>query len=350
MEHKKKVLLIRLSSMGDVIFNIPLANVLKRKGYYVCWVVAEKGLEIVKNNPAVDEYIYIPTKIWKTFNIFKNIRKRIEILKYIRSQKFDIAIDTQGLLKSGFWCLFSGAKRRITSTAAREFAVLAGNEILTNISGLKDMDTHSVTNYLKYAKYLDLNTDNIEVSLPNTPPETIEKVDCLLENIDKSKPLVAIAPATTWDPKHWDKDNWKDLVKQIEKDYTLVFTGGPNDLDLINYISNGKHLNLAGQTSILELAEVFRRGDLVISLDSGSTHLAWATKKPKILSIFCCTPPKKYAPLGSPDKYISVTGKLPCQPCHKRKCPLKENQNQCTLQPSVNEVLDAIYKLLPNNK
>ena len=56
----KKILLIRLSSLGDVIFNIPLANVLKDNGYEVTWLVSEKGIDIVKDNPAVHKAILLP--------------------------------------------------------------------------------------------------------------------------------------------------------------------------------------------------------------------------------------------------------------------------------------------------
>lgn len=58
----KKIMLIRLSSLGDVIFNIPLANVLKNNGYEVTWLVSEKGIDIVKDNPAVKNAILIPIK------------------------------------------------------------------------------------------------------------------------------------------------------------------------------------------------------------------------------------------------------------------------------------------------
>lgn len=344
MECKKKVLIVRLSSMGDVIFNLPLANALKKAGYYVAWIVGEKGVDIVKNNPAVDETIFVPLKFWKGQNFFKKAYARYKIVKYIRSQKFDIVIDTQGLLKSGFWCFISGAKRRITSWAAREFSAFAGNEIIPRIDS--DSNSHATENYLKFAKYLGVKFESIEAELPPSTIETKTKVDELLKDIDKSKPLVALAPATTWVPKHWNKDNWKDLIAQIENDYTLVFTGTKADEELIEYISGNRFLSIAGKTSVLELGEFFSRCDMVISLDSGSTHLAWASKNPKIVSIFCCTPVSRYAPLGSQDKYIALSGSLSCQPCHKRVCPLKI-PNKCTLTPHVKDVVNAVHKLLP---
>ena len=104
---RKRVLIIRLSSLGDVIFNLPLASVLKKAGYYVAWVTGEKGIDIVRDNPLVDEAIFIPTQKWKSQSFFKTIKDYLKILKYIRSKNFDIVIDTQLLFKSFVWTVFS---------------------------------------------------------------------------------------------------------------------------------------------------------------------------------------------------------------------------------------------------
>ena len=72
-DNKQKVLIIRLSAMGDVIFTIPLANVLKDNGYNVTWLVSEKGYQLVKNNPCVDKVILAPIEKWKkSHTSFKN--------------------------------------------------------------------------------------------------------------------------------------------------------------------------------------------------------------------------------------------------------------------------------------
>lgn len=342
---KKRVLLVRLSSLGDVVFNIPLAAVLKANDYEVTWVISEKGYDVVKNNPYVDETILIPLNKWRNQRLYKSFVDYFKIIKYIRSKKFDIAIDTQLLFKSFIWMIFSGAKRRIVSISARELSFLGGNEF---IEKTRQDNSHVVEKYLKFAKHLKLDTSKIEVALPESTVETNTKVDELLKDIDRTKPVIAIAPATTWKPKHWNKNNWKKLIAELEKDYTLVFTGTPADNELINDISGGRHLSVAGKTNILELAEVFRRSDLLISLDSGSTHLAWATGKPKIVTIFCCTPKHLYAPMGPSDKYIALSGDLSCQACHKRVCPLKRGRNRCTLYPEYTEVLNAVHTLLPS--
>jgi heptosyltransferase-1 len=344
--NNKKVLIIRLSALGDVIFNLPLANILQKNGYEVHWITSEKGFDIINNNPLVDKAILAPMEKWKKHNFFTNFFEYIKIIRFLRSQKYDIAIDTQLLLKSAVWTAFCGAKRRIVSKSAREFANFAGNEVIEELS--YDYKTHATKRYLKFSEHLGLKSDEIIAKLPPSTQKSIDKINELTKDLDNSKPIIGIAPATTWTTKHWNKDNWKRLIKEIEKDYTLVFTGTKKDQDLIKYISEDNHLSLAGKTNLLELAEFFKRCDLVISLDSGSTHLAWACEKPKIISIFCSTPAGFYAPCGTDDKYIALSGNLSCQPCHGKVCCLKENINACTNHPSVQDVLSAVNKLLKN--
>ena len=342
---KEKLLLIRLSAMGDVIFNIPLANCLKSNGYEVHWLVSEKGYSFVKNNPCVDKVILAPVEKWKkTNNPLANFKEYLKIIKQLRSEKYDIAIDTQLILKSLYWTRFCGAKRRIVSKNARECAILGGNEIIPSTrDGYK---RHVVKCYLEFAKHLNLNTDNIKVTLPETSSAAKEKIQKTLTRLNPNKKTIIIAPATTWTPKHWQKDNWKQLIEQLQDNYNLIFTGMPTDNELIAYIGGNQHINIAGKTNLEELQELFYHGDLLISLDSGSTHLAWATQKIKILTIFCCTPAGLYAPLGEETKYIALFGNEKCQPCHRKKCPLKINKNQCTNSPTVEDVLNAIKKLI----
>lgn len=345
-KEKKKVLLIKLSSLGDVVFNIPLANALKDAGYEVSWLVSEKGIQVVKNNPCVDKAILAPVVKWKKRGFsFESFKEYLEILKRIRAEKYDIAIDSQMMLKSLYWMLFCGAKRRIISKEAREFAILGANEWIDEISYAPNSPI--VLNYLKYANYLGINPEQIRVTLPARSEEQIKKIDMLLEDLDKTKPLVVIAPATTWDNKHWDRDNWKSVVNNLSQDCNIVFTGGPADNELIEYISGGKFINLAGKTEIIELIEVFSRANLVIAPDSGSAHLAWATGKPAVIAIFTCTPKEVLGPYGNPMKYISMGGAgLPCQPCFKRKCRLHKNINACVEFPNPADVVEAANRLI----
>jgi len=337
----KKILLIRLSALGDVCFNVPLANLLKKSGYELHWLVSEKGYDIVKNNPCNDKTTLAPVEKWKKEkNKLKNFLEYLKIINSIRKEKYDIVIDTQLILKSLIWTLFSDGKRRIVSKSAREGAILGGNEIIEPL--FNDFKTHAVDNYFKFAKYLGINSNEIIKTLPEISNDIKKYIDDLLMKTDNKKPILAIAPATTWSNKHWNKNNWIELIKKIdETKYNIIFIGTKKDVSLIENISNNKGLNLAGKTNLLQLIELFKRTDFLISLDSGSTHLAWLCDKPKIISIFCSTPKERYKPLDSYS--IALSGNLKCQPCHKKKCPLKTDA--CRNYPSVSEVFEAFKKL-----
>ncbi len=337
----KKILLVRLSALGDVIFNIPLANLIKNAGATLHWLVSEKGYDIINNNPCADKVILVPYERWKkSGNIFKIFFEYLKILKQIRNENYDIVIDTQLILKSFVWTKFSKGKRRIVSKSAREGAIFGGNEIIEPI--FNDFKLHAVYNYYKFAKYLNLDTSKVTLTLPESNTEVITSTEKLLEKIDKNKKNLMIAPATTWKNKHWDKENWKKLISGIDYDkYNLIFLGTKKDKELIDYIGGNNFINLAGKTNLLQFIEVLRRADILISLDSGSTHLAWATGHPYIISIFTSTPKERYAPLGT--KHIALQGDLKCQPCHKKKCPNKNNK--CTYLPLVEEVQDALSEI-----
>ena len=194
----------------------------------------------------------------------------------------------------------------------------------------------------RFAHELGINGNPDDMTLPDTS-EYAEKISGFLTGMNFEKPLAVLAPTTTWKTKHWDKQNWKNLVLKIKDRFNLVFTGTKKDFEYIEQLRCGLGINLAGKTTLLELAELFRRADLIISLDSGSTHLARAARAKSIISIFCATPESYYAPVG--ERYISLAGNLECRPCHKRKCKLKENKGACTKLPSVQEVLDSVNKL-----
>lgn len=339
----KKILLIRLSSLGDVIHTIPLANALKNAGYEITWLVSEKGIAVLDGNPCVDKVILAPVQLWKKRGpSLKSFKEYLQILKQIRAENFDIAIDAQMMLKSLYWMIFCKAKRKIISRQAREFSIIGANEIIPPISA--DKNSPVVRNYMKYADYLGVDTKDVKVTLPKSSEETVKKIDEMLKNV--KKPFVAIAPATTWKAKHWNKDLWREIIKEIEQKCSVVFTGGPNDEELISYLNKDeKHLNLAGKTNVRELAEIFSRAKIVMAPDSGSAYLAWATQKPAVITLFTCTPPEILAPYGDCKKYIAIGGhRLPCQPCFKRKCKFKTCD--CTLFPQAQEVINVLNKLL----
>lgn len=346
-----KILIIRLTSLGDVIFTLPLVNALE--GNKIGYVVAEKGLEVIKNNLVIEKVHFVPLKEWKKrpFSI-KTLKEFIQIIKEIRKEKYDIALDCQQMFKSLFLFLFCGAKRRITFKDARELSILGGNEFVTPKAKFRDFNYHIVERNLDFARHLGIEPKEIKFPLPETSSETKEKIDELLKDLDKTKPTVVISPATTWKNKHWAEKNWSKLIDGIQGKCNLVFTGINSDWALIARILDKvetkslEYTNLVGKTNVEELRELFSRSDVVISPDSGSAHLAWSSGNPAVIAIFTCTPSKRFGPYGNSEKYFAVTSDLACQPCFKKKCKLKKEMNICTNSPNADEIMNIVNNLL----
>ncbi len=339
----KKVLIIKLSSLGDVVFTVPLANNLKSNGYEVHWLTTEKGIDVVKGNPCADKVFFAPLYTWRK-NLF-NLKYFFQMVKLIfdlRKEKYDIAIDCQRRIKSLPFMRFCGAKRRLISNYSSEGASLGANEILPPCaSGL-----HMVMWNLDYAKYLGYDISDIQMSLPEQPEAVKSKVDALLNGVDTSKPMVVIAPATTWEPKHWAVENWQKVVDALKDKCTLIFTGMEQDRNLISAIGGDKFLNLAGKTNLNDLMELFTRVQLVIAPDSGSAHLAWASANPALIEIYCCTDTRLFGCFGNDEKYFALSGNLSCQPCNKRTCPREAGKNDCTKSVSADEVIQKAEQIL----
>lgn len=345
-----KILIIRLTSLGDVIFTLPLVNALE--GNEIGYVVAEKGLEVIANNPNISKLYFVPLNEWKKrpFSL-KTFKEFFQIIKEIRAEKYDIALDCQQMFKSLFLFLFCGAKRRITFKDARELSILGGNEFIKPKTNFRDFNYHIVERNLDFARHIGIEPKNIEFSLPETSDTSKNKISDLIKYIDKSKPIVVISPATTWNNKYWNERNWAEIIDAICTKCNLVFTGTVADEQLIERIlhkTKGKlcFVNLVGKTNVEELRELFSRVQLVISTDSGSAHLAWASSKPAVVTIFTCTPPKRFGPYGNDEKYFSISSNLPCQPCFKKKCKLKTGKNICKDCPTPNEIINIVNKLL----
>lgn len=344
-----RILVIRLTSLGDVIFTLPLVKALE--GNQIGFLVAEKGLAVIKNNPSISKVHFAPLQEWKKrpFSI-KTIIEFFKLVSELRRENYDIALDCQQMFKSLLLFWFSGAERRITFEDARELSGLGGNEFVKPKAKFRDFNYHIVERNLDFARHLGLNPQKINFILPVPSFETKKKITDMLSAADKSKPIVVISPATTWLNKHWNVKNWAKLVNAINSKCNIVFSGMPCDVPLIENIIDEvgtfNYINLVGKTNIEELIELFTQAKIVVSPDSGSAHLAWATSTPAVVAIFTSTPAKRFGPYGDDAKYFSVQSDLTCQPCFKKKCKLEDVKNGCQNYPEADEIITIVNKLL----
>lgn len=340
LNENDRILIVRLTALGDCIHTIPLACAIKKAfpNIYIGWAVSDKCKDVILNNPVVDKVHIIPKKDSKGY---------IEAIKEIKKEGYTVAIDSQELLKSALVSFLSGAKTRIAHDKSREFSFLFANKKLDFVP-IFDLERHVIERNLDFVKALGIKNPQIEFELPQTSNEDDIYVSELLQDLDKSKKTVVLAPMTTWITKFWTKEAWAGVIKFLSDKVNIVVTGGKNDIDYVKDIlslsGESKVINLVGKTNLLQLKAVFEKSDILITPDSGSAHLGSAIENLIVICLFGATSKVRNAAYGVNNKNISCN--LDCQPCYKKRCKYKEGIPDCMSGISVETVVATLKDLI----
>lgn len=351
----KKVLIIRLSALGDTIHTLPLAAALKKQypDIQLDWIVEDKASKFIINNPLIDNsYELKRNKQGKIKDKLRNFIEYILTIRKIRKEKYDIVIDTQQLLKSAVILGLSGGKRKITLDNGREFSGFFANEIIKTGRKQFDINFHVVKRTLEIAKYLGCKDIEPKFVLPDLSKEYSQYIKEIINNLDKSKKTIILAPVTTWENKHWTIEGWNCIINEFKNEYNIIITAAETEKKYIDTIlknipDKNKIINLAGLTTLSDLVLIYKHADIIISPDSGSLHIGWAIQSPYIVSLFFATSAKRTAPYG--DKYYSVSADLQCSPCMKKKCRKKDNLNMCRTKIQPQKIINIVKKVLQQN-
>ena len=307
-----RILIVKPSSLGDIIHTLPLLNILKSSNPQteIDWVVARGFEGILQGHPMIRKLFIIDKDNWKkAASIFDTIKEIVNLRGKLRSEHYSICIDVQGLFRSGLISLLSGAKKRVGFSDAREGAPFFYNLKIEGGQGI-----HAVDRYLKLLQPLGIRAEEIEFPLP--PFEQIKPVE---------GKYYIIIPGARWQTKIWPAEYYAQLVCIISKklnlsDLTPVIVGSRKDEEIaekISKLSRGITVNLTGKTTLRELVSIIKGASFVITNDSGPMHIASAVKTP-VIAIFGPTSPVLTGPYGQ--QHIVLTAGLPCQPCFKRTC------------------------------
>ncbi len=316
-----KILICKMSSIGDVVMATPVARELKEAipNAYITWIISNKCLDISAENPWIDEFLVWQSTLGNRTNILRELRllpKVINVLFEIYRRRFDIVIDLQGLLRSALCVLSSGSKVRIGFADARE-----GSRFTYNI--ICPVENRGPQKYLDALKPLGIKSHNTQTYVPISASNR-ECANSLLEDLlgrCKQKTIIAFCPVSTWPHKTWPITHWATLARLIADKCHIIALGAPSDSCYIERISHEAGvpiLNLAGKTTLGQAAAILDIIDLVVGLDSGLLHIALALGKPTV-GIFG---PTRWQYLTTFPNFIPLAAKLPCAPCCKKnpKC------------------------------
>lgn len=346
-----KVLIIKLSSIGDVVQTLPALYAL-RKGFEkkgisarIDWLVEEASSEVLSGNPLIDNVIIVRNRGWKT-----HFMENIKTARMLASVRYDMVLDFQGLLKSGVWVWLSKGKRRIGFSNARELSHIFLNEKAAPY----DPDRHAVDRYLDLAGYAGgvepLQGESGEAVFPlHISGQERERAEAILKGggISGRTPFFVIAARARWRTKHWNDDAFAEAAKAIieKRGMHAVLIGGRADragLDGLKELIGKMAVNLAGQTTLKELAALMKMSSFVLAVDSGPMHLASAAGVPTV-ALFGPTAPWRTGPYGR--QHIIIRKKLKCSPCFKKRC----SGARCMTEITAEEVVMAVEKMLERN-
>ncbi len=340
-----RILVIKLGSLGDVVHTLPAVAALKkwRPQTQIDWLVERKCSILLKGNASIHEVIEVDTQSWRrsplSFKVLSQIRSS---LARLRANRYDLALDFQGLWKSAVFGYFSGAKQLLgfEKQALRE----PGCRILYDgrISpGRQAAHVIEICNEL--VRSLGVETNGLHFDL-TTSEEDNEYVSSQLASHQVAD-FVILNPGGGWVTKNWAPDNYAALHLRLRQTTTMqtILTWGPGEEDLIEQIFEVCRADppITFPTTIPQFIALVRRAKLFVGGDTGPMHLAAACGIP-IVGIFGPTSPLRNGPFSHED--VVVSHKVPCGPCYKRNCEV--HTNECMRLVTVDEVHSAVLRRL----
>ncbi len=322
---RPRILLVKLSSFGDVLHTLPTLEAL-RSAYpsaHITWLVEAAYAPLLAGHPALDEVWEAPRLHPGELLARSNPARLCRLLKLLRARPFDLVLDVQGLLKSAVWVALARSPRKVGYDRTREGSFLALTERVPPFNP----EAHAVWRYLNLAHYL-----GAPPALPHFRLGLGARIDPTALVPDMSgQPLAVLHPGARWSSKLWPAASWASLVEWLhDQGFQVALTGSSADQRLVTKITEKTQspvVNLAGRTSLAELAAILRRARLAVTTDTGAMHLAVSLGTP-VVALFGPTAPWRTGPFGEGHQVARLG--LTCSPCFQRQCPEPRCLNDLT--------------------
>lgn len=334
-----RVLIVKLSSLGDVVHALPVATALRRRhpGAYLGWCVGRAAAPLVVGHRDLDAVFVLDRQhSAESAGVVRGSHRRLG--RAMRACRFDVSLDLQGLLKSAWLAYLSGAPCRVGYRSHQEGAFL-----LNRVQAVGPAQgRHVVENYLEFARFVGAAAEPVEFAIPRRQ-ESEARAANLLQEAGVGERPAAVLPATLWESKRWPAARFGELcVLLAERGLHPVVLGGAGDAELCQAVvtaAGGRAVSLAGRTAVGDLAPLLARCAVVVGSDSGPVHLAAALGVP-VVAIFGPTDPGLTRPYGP--RVAVVRAGAECSPCRHRICP----SLICQERVSVADVARAAWGLL----
>jgi lipopolysaccharide heptosyltransferase I len=318
-----KILILKPSSLGDVIQALPVLRIIKchLPASEIFWWIDSNLAPLIENDPDLAGIVHFERKRWASPRHWPEMLRSI---RWMRAQKFDWVIDLQCLLRSGTFAWLANGKLLIGLDEVREGARGFYDLAVRRTS----FHTHAVDWYLAVLPPLGVPVHKNFRWLPEQP-EIAAAVKSKWQTAGAR--WIAIQPGARWSTKRWPVQNFAELVRLLAGNFPGVrfaILGNDDDKPLGETISRAEParcLNLCGRISLPEMVEWLRLSELMITNDTGPMHVAAALGKP-LIALFGPTEPRRTGPYGQLENVLRIN--LPCSPCMKSRCHY-EKPNEC---------------------
>lgn len=320
-----KILLIKQTSLGDVLHMTPVIRALKKwKPESEIDIVTDKrALEILKNNPYInklyvlDIYKYEKEIFKSPLKFFSTIKEFFSHIKEVRKKKYDIAIDLQGLERSVIFLYLCKAKKKY---AKGKWVFVKSNYYV---------DINAIVGLISFLKFFGCPNDGVDLDyfLPETIEEdfnkTIERIN-QTKNFEIEKDYIVFSPFSRWETKDLSVNKAREIIAEIKnlKDIQIIVSATSDYNKECKEIVEGfdNVLDSSGLFNLTELAYLIKNSKCMLTVDSFPMHTGCAFKKP-LIAIFGPTSEIRVGPIAENSEVFRADN-IECAKCYKRKnCP-----------------------------
>jgi lipopolysaccharide heptosyltransferase II len=355
-----KILILKPSSLGDVIHALPVLRLLKShfRAAEIFWWIDSALAPLIDGDPDLTGVVRFERKRWGKPRHWPEM---VRSIRWLRAQHFDLVIDLQCLARSGAFAWLANGRHLVGLDEVREGARGFYDLAVPRAS----FHTHAVDWYLAVLPQLGVPVHEQFVWLPERPeiaaevrrkwnleagpvPPAVARQRAAGTDSGRDPRWIAFQPGARWPNKRWPVKHFAGLIRLLAQQFPatrFAILGGREDQALGQALFESapdRCLNLCGTTSLPEMIEWVRLCDLLITNDTGPMHVAAAMNKP-LVALFGPTEPRRTGPYGQLHNVLRV--ELPCSPCLSARCHF-EKPEECLQALPPARVFDHVQKLL----
>jgi len=344
----RKVLLIQLGDIGDVVWTTPSIRAVKNSlpGSKVSVMVKDGFGGILEADPSVDrvfEAKHYPG------NLFQQAAGQLSFIRELRAQHFDVVVDLRLGDRGAFMAFAAGAPMRVTLYYPENLPFWR-NYLFTHGASVGPTvhPNGAAEQSLRILRKIGIDTDDITPGLwvADSVKGRIREL-LIREKVDGLKYWITVNPFSRWPHKEWDTLKWIEVIHWMKREYAIpvLIVGSREEQakaeDIRRHCDSGT-FNFAGLTTLAELAGLLSQSMLHIGVDSAAPHIAAATGTPTI-TIYGPSSWKEWAPVGKSHRV--VVSNMDCVPCHLKGCD-GSGRSRCLEALTVDQVKPVIREAM----